>query len=170
MGESVPGAIVFHDPVVILSKPRNVLRLEPMISVRIPSKLCRVLLPLLSDKDVGKQAGLVAPGSHVKRVRKIAGQTAFADVLLGGAHQTLQTARSPGPVAYKDLPPPIKALVLAFAKKAGGSSDANGASGAASGAAADLLPPAISPESLEYAVVDAPAGPPDDAAVREDWS
>ncbi len=175
MGESVSGAIGFDDPVVILSKPRNVLRLEPMISVRIPAKLCRVLLPLLSDKVVGTQAGLVAPGSHVKLVRKIPGQTAFADVLLGNDHQTLPTARSPGPIAYKDLPPPIKTLVLAFAEKSGGSSGANtasvnGAAGAPAGAPADLDSPAISPESLEYAVVDVPAAPPDDAAVRVEWS
>ncbi len=167
MGESASGAIVFDAPVVILSKPRNVLRLEPIVSVRIPAKLCRVLLPLLSDKvGDGHPPGLIVPGSHVKRVRKITGQTAFVDVLLGNASQALQTARSPGPVAYERLPPPVKALVVAFVEKVGGISDAAAVADAEAGAQS----PAVSPESLEYAVNDVPVSPPDDAAVREDWS
>ena len=149
-GESPAGHVVFDDPVVILSRPRNVLRLERFVSARIPAKLCRLLLPLLSpDSQV---PGLVAPGGHVKRVRKIPGETAFVDVLLGRGDQTLQMGM--GPIAYERLPASIQALMLAFLEKADG----------------ETAGESLSPESLRYAMHDVPTSPPDDAAVREDWS
>ena len=171
--------VTFEDPVVILSRPRNVLRLEPCISARIPAQLCRVLLPLLAAVQPAddQQDHACALPAHIKRVRKIPGEKALVDVLLGRAvacspdghnNPTDTKPTSTGAITYESLPPAMKEFMRTFAAKAV-ESDQPGDTTAGMGThGAPSAPP--TPESLHYIIQDVPADPPDDATVRAEWS
>lgn len=63
-----PSRPKFADPMVVRSKPTNVLEIEQMVAIEINSRYCGILLPLLSA-DLPLPAGM----SHAKRVKKVDG-------------------------------------------------------------------------------------------------
>ena len=124
---SPPSPPRFHDPVVVQSKARNVLRLEVLVSVTIPGRLCRVLLPLLSSVcGVGKREkeretvnDVASVPRHVKRVRPVEHGSDLKEVLLGVVGGELEGSRDGAVVEYEGLPATIKHVMETFARQAG---------------------------------------------------
>ena len=124
---SPPNPPRFHDPVVVQSKTRNVLRLEVLVSVTIPGRLCRVLLPLLSSvcgvgkREKGRETvnDVVSVPRHVKRVRPVEHSSDLKEVLLGVVGRELDDSRDGAVVEYEGLPATIKHVMDTFARQAG---------------------------------------------------
>lgn len=150
-------------------------------SVRIPGRLCRILLPLVSqvgatkkpeatdeseqtkttDPDRIKQSSATWIPNHIKRVRPVDGDPSLKDVLLGRMPGTDGTSLLPPPTTtsrnesgVSSLPAPLDAVMNAFVDLAN--------------AEEPSLPE--QQRQFSYALHAVPVMPPDDVATRDAWS